>query len=109
VVEAIQKHFLKRPAAEWVALLRGKVPCAPVRSLTEALNEPGLSESGTIIEVDHPQFGMIREVNTPVRYQGQRRQHHRAPKVGEDTEFVLTQYLHYSEERIAGLRRDQVI
>jgi len=109
VVKAIQTHFLKKPTVEWVALLRGKVPCAPVRSLTEALNQPGLQESGTIIEVDHPQFGTIREVNTPVRYDGHRRQHSAGPQLGGDTDFVLTEYLHYSEEKIARLRQGQVI
>jgi crotonobetainyl-CoA:carnitine CoA-transferase CaiB-like acyl-CoA transferase len=109
VTKAIQKHFMKRPTAQWIERLRGKVPCAAVRSLSEALNEPGLAQSGTIVEVDHPQFGKIREVNTPVRYDGSRGKHCHAPQLGADTEFVLKEYLQYSEQRIAGLRQEQVI
>jgi crotonobetainyl-CoA:carnitine CoA-transferase CaiB-like acyl-CoA transferase len=109
VVDQIQKHFRKRSTADWIERLRGKVPCGPVRSLAEALNAPGLAESGTIIEVEHPQFGSIREVNTPVRYESRRKQHRRAPQLGEDTEFVLKEYLQYSDGQIAELRREQVI
>jgi crotonobetainyl-CoA:carnitine CoA-transferase CaiB-like acyl-CoA transferase len=109
VAKAIQEHFLRRPTAEWIGRLRGKVPCAAVRSLSEALNDPGLVQSGTIVEVDHPQFGKIREVNTPVRYPGSRKEHRHAPQLGEDTAFVLREYLHYSEQQIAGLRQEKVI
>jgi crotonobetainyl-CoA:carnitine CoA-transferase CaiB-like acyl-CoA transferase len=108
-VEEIQRHFRRRTTAEWLERLRGKVPCGPVRSLAEALRVPGLSESGTVIEVDHPQVGAIREVNTPVRFEGRRAVHRRAPQLGEDTEFVLKEYLHYSEQRIDGLKQQDVI
>jgi crotonobetainyl-CoA:carnitine CoA-transferase CaiB-like acyl-CoA transferase len=109
VVEAIQKQFLERTTSAWVDLLKGKVPCAPVRSLAEALSESGLVESGTIIEVAHPKFGLVREVNTPVRFEGRRKQHSCAPPVGEDTSFVLREYLTYSDEKIDQLRRDEII
>jgi crotonobetainyl-CoA:carnitine CoA-transferase CaiB-like acyl-CoA transferase len=109
VIEAIQTHFLRKTTSEWVACLQGKVPCGPVRSLKDALSQPGLAESGTIIEVDHPDFGTMREVNTPVRYEGQRSQHLCAPRVGENTDFVLREYLHYPEEKIEQLRTNCVI
>jgi crotonobetainyl-CoA:carnitine CoA-transferase CaiB-like acyl-CoA transferase len=109
VLKAIQKHFYKRTTSDWIELLQGKVPCAPVRSLGEALSQPGLEETGTVIEVDHPRFGRVREVNTPVRYDGRRKEHRRAPQLGEDTDFVLREYLQYSEQTIADLRRNQVI
>jgi crotonobetainyl-CoA:carnitine CoA-transferase CaiB-like acyl-CoA transferase len=108
-VEILQRHFLNRTTAEWMSLLQGKVPCAPVRSLGEAMSEPGLAESGTILEVEHPKFGRIREVNTPVRFEGQREQHQFAPRLGQDTDFVLRNYLGYSEDKIAELRRAQVV
>lgn len=109
VVGAIQTQFLTRTTADWVERLQGNVPCAPIRSLAEALNEPGLAESGTVIEVAHPRFGPIREVNTPVRFQGQRKQHSCAPPVGEDTLFVLQEHLAYSDEKIDKLRGDGII
>ena len=109
VVNAIQERFLTGTTAHWITQLNGKVPCGPVSSLTEALQAPGLEESGTIVEVDHPQFGRVREVNTPIRFEGRREQHRRAPELGEDTQAVLREDLAYSEERIAELRQAHVI
>jgi len=63
-VQAVQSHFLKRNTAEWIAALSGKVPCAPVRSLSEAM-QAASSEPDTIVEVEHPEFGTLRELNTP--------------------------------------------
>jgi crotonobetainyl-CoA:carnitine CoA-transferase CaiB-like acyl-CoA transferase len=109
VVEKTQAHFLRKTTADWLQLLRGKVPCAPVRSLTEALSDPYLDERGTIISVEHPTFGTIREVNTPARFSGSTREHKRAPTLGEDTDSVLAEYLSYSSERIESLRQAEVI
>src|SRR5262249_10272017 len=67
-IEKTQAHFLRKTTAEWLGVLRGKVPCAPVRSLPEALADPGLAERGTILSLEHPAFGTLREVNTPARF-----------------------------------------
>ena len=109
VIERTQAHFLTKTTAEWLELLSGKVPCAPVRSLAEALGDPELRDRRTLIEIEHPEFGTMRQVNTPVRAGGRREKHRRAPKLGEDTEAVLRDYLHYSDERILELKRAAVI
>ena len=108
-VAILQRHFLQRTTAEWMESFGSKIPCAPVRTLSEAMTAFGLKESGTIIEVDHPQFGRIREINTPLRFDGHRRKHRRAPCLGEDTDFILKSYLGYSEVRISELRQAHII
>jgi crotonobetainyl-CoA:carnitine CoA-transferase CaiB-like acyl-CoA transferase len=109
VTTIVQGYFSTRSTEEWLAILQGKVPCAPVLSVSEALDLPGLAESGTIIAVNHPQFGLIREVNTPVRFEGRRGQHNCAPQLGQDTDSVLREYLSYSEKKIATLRDAEVV
>ncbi len=104
VVEKTQAHFLKKTTAEWLTILRGKVPCAPVRNLTQALADPELDTRGTVISVEHPDFGTMRQVNTPARFAGSQQMHSRAPALGEDTESVLRDYLGYTNERIDELR-----
>ncbi len=70
VVEQTQAHFLRKTTADWLHLLRGKVPCAPVRSLTEALSDPCLEERGTIISVEHPTFAHCGKSIRPRAFQG---------------------------------------
>ncbi len=109
VVLAVQNHFLKKPTAEWLRILTGKVPCAPVQSLSEALSDPELKERGTVLEVEHPVFGTVREVNTPVRLPTSEKTHRRAPTLGEDTERILKDYLHCSDNEIATLKLEGAI
>jgi crotonobetainyl-CoA:carnitine CoA-transferase CaiB-like acyl-CoA transferase len=110
VVDRVQSHFLRKTTAEWIELLTGKVPCAPVRSIKEALADPELEQRGSIVEVEHPVFGTVKQVNTPLRFpESQPRQHVRAPTLGEHTEAVLREWLGYSIERIEGLRAARAI
>lgn len=110
VVERVQQHFLRKTTGEWIQLLTGLVPCAPVRTMAEALADPELTERGTVIEVDHPKFGPVRQVNTPIRFPGAPgRGHTRAPSLGADTETVLETCLSYTPEKISGLRAAGVI
>ena len=104
VLEKVQGHFLRKTTAEWLAAMRGKVPCAPVRNITDALADPELELSRAILSVEHPEFGTIREVNTPARFAGVARTDRRAPVLGEDTVKVLKDYLHYADDRIEALR-----
>jgi crotonobetainyl-CoA:carnitine CoA-transferase CaiB-like acyl-CoA transferase len=109
VIHRTQTHFLAKTTGEWMEALSGKVPCAPVRSVTEALCDPELRDRGMLIEIEHPVFGTMRQVNTPVRADGRRKKHRCAPKLGEDTEAILRNYLHYSDERILDLKRSALI
>jgi crotonobetainyl-CoA:carnitine CoA-transferase CaiB-like acyl-CoA transferase len=110
VIERVQAHFARRTTDEWVSVLSGRVPCAPVRSIGQALADPEVKARGNIVEVQHPSFGQVREVNTPVRFPGEAlREHTRAPLLGEHTDTLLKQYLNYSDEHIEELHRIHAI
>jgi len=97
--------FRTKPTAEWLSRLTGKVPCAPVNSVAEALAEPQVLARKMIIETENPAFGTMRHVGTPIKFPGQERQHYDpAPDLGAGTEIILRDYLHYSPERISRLR-----
>ena len=106
VVDAVQAHFLKRRTSDWLQLLAGKVPCAPVRTIAEALTAACHDGLGAIVEVDHSVWGKVRQVNTPARFSGKARlEHEPAPQLGFDTRSVLHECLGYDEARIDDLWR----
>jgi crotonobetainyl-CoA:carnitine CoA-transferase CaiB-like acyl-CoA transferase len=110
VIEKVQAHFLRRTTEQWLSVLSGYVPCAPVRTIGEALSDPEAEAAGNIVQVQHPLFGKVREVNTPVRFPGEvPRSHLPAPSLGEHTDTVLKEYLKYSDDQINNLRRNQAI
>jgi crotonobetainyl-CoA:carnitine CoA-transferase CaiB-like acyl-CoA transferase len=79
----------QKTTAEWLELLRGQVPCAPVNSVAEALADPQVLEDDMIVEVPHPAFGVVRELASPIKIADARRDHCRAPSLGEHTRAVL--------------------
>jgi crotonobetainyl-CoA:carnitine CoA-transferase CaiB-like acyl-CoA transferase len=101
----LQARFATRTTDEWLDRLRGRVPCAPVNDVRQALADPQVLARDMIVEVPHPDFGPLREVRSPVRTEGEIRHPTRAPRLGEHTEEILREILGYSESTISRLRQ----
>lgn len=79
-----------RTTADWVSLLAGKVPVAPVYDVARALDNPFAEETGMVDRVAHPDAPRgLRMLACPIRINGQRMPGKRAPKLGEHTEHYL--------------------
>jgi crotonobetainyl-CoA:carnitine CoA-transferase CaiB-like acyl-CoA transferase len=100
----LEPRFRERTTAEWLALLRGRVPCAPVNSVRQALEDEQVRARGMIVEVEHPVYGTIREVASPIKTPGAVVRPAPAPRLGQHTIAVLREVLHYPEPKIAALR-----
>lgn len=109
LVSTLQKTFLTKTTEDWLKLLRGRVPCAPVNDLSQAMREPFLLNQGMIIETLHSSFGTIRQVASPIKLPGTSMNHHRAPRLGEHTTEILKQSLGYDDIAIADLRRRKIV
>src|SRR5262245_5304015 len=100
----LRPRFHDRTTAEWLTRLRGRVPCAPVNTVRQALEDEQVRAREMIVEVEHPEYGVIREVASPIRTAGAVRRPAPAPRLGEHTEQVLRDVLMYPSARIATLR-----
>ena len=109
LVSLLHARFTSRTTADWLDRLRGRVPCAPVNDVRQALADPQVLARDMIVEVEHPEFGTLREVRSPVRTEGEIRRPQRAPRLGEHTDPILRDVLGYSASTIARLRSAGVI
>ena len=109
LVALLKARFVEKTTAEWLGLLRGHVPCAPVNSVAQALEDEQVRAREMILEIEHPHFGRIREVAGPIRTEGEIRQPAPAPALGEHTEAILSGILGYGSQTIARLRAEGVI
>ena len=93
------------------ALTEAHVPCAPVRTTAEVVNDPHLAERGVWTEVDHPRRGRTRVPNSPIRLHGSapRGIERMAPLLGQDTDRVLTELLGLGPDDLAALHAAGVI
>ena len=109
VVELLEPRFAARTTREWLARLSGSVPCAPVNTMQEALDDEQVRQRQMILEVAHPRFGVLREVASPIKTAGAIASPAPAPALGEHTNRLLSELLHYPPERIAALRAAGVL
>jgi crotonobetainyl-CoA:carnitine CoA-transferase CaiB-like acyl-CoA transferase len=100
----LKARFAERTTADWLGRLRGRVPCAPVNTLAQALQDEQVRARGMILEVEHPEFGRVREVASPVRTAGTVAAPAPAPRLGQHTDAILRDLLQYDPARIAALR-----
>ena len=100
----LKARFATRTTADWLNRLRGRVPCAPVNDVRQALADEQVRARDMIVEVPHAEFGTLKEVRSPVRTEGEMRHPRRAPRLGEDTDAILSDILGYGDATIAGLR-----
>ena len=70
LLQILTEVFLSRKTKEWVALLEGKVPIAPVNSIPEALRDPQVEALGLVVEYEHPGLGLVRQTGPPFKVAG---------------------------------------
>jgi crotonobetainyl-CoA:carnitine CoA-transferase CaiB-like acyl-CoA transferase len=96
--------FAARTVADWLAALRAAgVPCGPVNSVRDALSDTQTAARGMVVETEHPRFGTVRQVRSPVRVGDSDITYRRAPARHEDAGHVLRDLLGYDAHRVDDL------
>ncbi len=106
LIPELQMEFEKRDTEDWLSRLRGGVPCAPVNSVADALQDQQVLARKMILEVEHPEYGTIRQVASPIKTEGVIEKPTPGPNLGEHTEQVLKEVLGYSVDRVSLLRSE---
>ncbi|WP_426518083.1 CaiB/BaiF CoA transferase family protein [Diaminobutyricibacter sp. McL0618] len=97
--------FLTKTEHEWLDLLRAAgVPCGPVNSVAQALADEQTVARGMVVESEHPEFGTVRQLRSPVRVGNEPVEYRRAPRRNEDAGYVYAEILGYDAEQIRRLR-----
>jgi formyl-CoA transferase/CoA:oxalate CoA-transferase len=101
----IADRIARRPTAEWaMALEAAEVPFGPIADVREAFDSPEAAELGMSVEVEHPAFGVLRQVGIPIRFESTPGAVRTPPPLlGEHTAEVLAE-AGYDAATIAELR-----
>jgi crotonobetainyl-CoA:carnitine CoA-transferase CaiB-like acyl-CoA transferase len=79
--------------ADWLTRLdAAEVPCAPVLTRRELLDDPQVAANGLIVEFDQPGLGRVRQARPAARFDGTpSRAPSPAPAIGEHTREILAE------------------
>jgi crotonobetainyl-CoA:carnitine CoA-transferase CaiB-like acyl-CoA transferase len=109
LVAILAAELAGRTTDDWLVLLRGAVPCAPVYSVDEALDDAHTIARDMVVGYEHPELGWLRQVGTPIKIAGVEPVHRPASRLGADTDDVLHELGGYSSQEIAALRARGVV
>ena len=85
------------------------IPVGPILSMKELAEEPSLRETGTIVEVDHPERGPYLSVGCPIKMSDSPVEVVRSPLLGEHTEEILSEVLGYSDSEVAEIKESGAV
>ena len=108
---ALVEDFARRhTVAELMAMLGGKVPIGPVMSVEKVFADPHFRARGMLAEVEQPGSATpVTIAGVPIklsRTPGSVR--HRAPRLGEHTDSILTE-AGYAREEIERLKLEKIV
>ena len=89
---------------------RHQIPCAPVQSLDDVVNDPHLLERGALAKVAHEGYGEVALPNTPLRFQDLEPPTVSLPsRAGADNVDVYGELLGLSADDVAALAAQDAI
>ncbi len=111
LVPMLEEVFKSRPKAEWLAdLEQHQVPGGPINDLAEVFADPQVRERDMISTWQHAVGTPFELVASPMKFSRTPvRRDLPPPTMGQHTEQILREVLHYDDARIAELRATHVI
>ena len=106
----IEKRFGEKPRAEWLEILAAHdIPSAPVKTIQEFMNDPGVRHQDMVHEYDHPDVGRLRVMGQPLAFAATpTRDPGPPPTLGQHTDQVLGE-LGYDTTAVNDLRARKVV
>jgi CoA:oxalate CoA-transferase len=111
-LEPILSEAMKtRTTKEWVdELEQAGIPCGPVNTIDKVAGDPQTAARNMIIDVEHPEAGKFKVVNSPFKFSRSSYKVEKAsPELGENNEDVLGRLAGMNSEEIGRLKEAGVI
>ena len=108
LIESWTKTLPKNDVAQ--RMLAAAVPCAPVRNLSEVMNDENMHARGSLQWIVHPKLGRVALPHSPLVFEGtERRPLEPSLPLGAGNDAVFGAWLGHSDKELAAYRAEGVI
>jgi formyl-CoA transferase len=90
-------------------LMDADVPCGPILSMKDLIEDPALARRGMIADVEHPQRGTFKTVGCPLVLSDSPVEIASSPLLGEHTADILREVMGCDDAELQQLRAEGVI
>ncbi len=95
---------------EVMKILNGEnVPCGPILSMKDLIEDESLAARGTVVEVEHPKRGVFKTVGNPIKLSNSPVEVTTSPGLGEHTDEILKEIVGLDDGEIAAARADGAV
>lgn len=111
LIPILQEIFLSRTVNEWIDdLLTLGIPCGPINTVADALEDPHIKERGLVQETTLSNDASIRFVGSPIGLsETPATLRYPPPALGQHSEEILKELLNFDDASIAEYRAAGVI
>lgn len=111
LITILERHFTRRTTQEWVkTLLDAGIPCGPVNDIPAALADPQAVAREMVQEITRDDGEVVPQLGPPIKLSRTPPTIRSAPpRLGEQTDAILQEWLGCDVETLAALRRENVI
>ena len=106
LLTAIQNILLTKTRAQWLEILiEHEVPCGPVNSVADILNDRHVLERPMVVTTQHPTAGELKLLGNPIKFPAHGELPVQPPPLlGQHTSEVLSGWLRLSPDRLQALK-----
>lgn len=111
IEDKVAEIFATNTSAYWLEKLEAeRIPCAPVNTFAQALDDSQVRYRNMVVELRHPNGKTTYGPGNPVKLSRSNDEDFEpAPLLGQHTDEVLSELLELDAEQLSGLRAENVI
>jgi crotonobetainyl-CoA:carnitine CoA-transferase CaiB-like acyl-CoA transferase len=103
ILAVLDEIIATKTVADWMEPLRAAgVPSGEVKSVAAAMQDPQTIARNMVVEAEHPRYGTVKTIASPVKVGPHSVAPLRAPRRGEHTDEVLRALLGYGDADIGA-------
>ncbi|OGO37511.1 MAG: hypothetical protein A2147_03095 [Chloroflexi bacterium RBG_16_57_8] len=104
----IEKALVEATAEEWLDIFYAEdIVAGPLKTVDQVVVDPQVNHLNMILDLEHSLGGTVKVAGNPVMMDSLRGVHSAPPVLGQHTDQVLKELLHYPEERLRSLKEEQ--